>query len=80
MANSEELDTPLFERFFGPQQPGPRVPEDLQRTPVSLPDRKALRMRCVELVLETVDKGTRVNWEGILERARELEDFVNDGS
>lgn len=65
----------LMDKIFGSR--ADEIPAPKLRTPVELPEKMALRMRCVELVLERkVDEGGTVDFVEVVMEARRLERFV----
>lgn len=83
MAGSGGFQELMDEFFLKRQQAEEAVnvePPKPERTPVDLSQNEALRMRCLELVLEQSDmSGGNVTWYDLLRQARKLENFVKHG-
>lgn len=74
----------IFDLFFGENKLQGTLSEEPQevkrdRTPVELSGEQALRMRCVELVLEQWEEGKKIDWFEVKRSAVKLATFVQNG-
>ena len=77
MASEREAMRSLFDEFFGEQKL--ETPTGPERTPVDLPQDQALRMRCIEIVLEQWEPEKKLDWFEVKRSANKLATFVKNG-